>query len=190
MIDLEEIGSCVMPRPEGETIFGSAQEFDSLPAATRDQISFLNREATDYLIFLAQGSRLITGGAWDPFAEKNYKTIEVFEDFRNTDESLQHLNKWLYQRALPFSGRVFLLQDNDPAVFCTWKMIIRCASLIFPFGDVAVFDRTLNWCLFYYHGDRMFFGRDRTYDPSKGEKMMEELNERKRRFPSFRHPYL
>lgn len=190
MIDLDNIFSYTVPRPEGWSIFGKAGDFDALPQATRDQAFFLNKPATDGLIELAHAARLVTDGGWDPFSGSNFKTVETFNDFSSTDESRQHLKKWLYQRGIAFSNWVFLLQNTEPGIMITWKLVLRYSPFIFPGDDVMIFDRTLNWCLFYYHEDTMFFGRDISFDPSEDEKKMQELNERKKKFPSFRHPYL
>jgi hypothetical protein len=69
-------------------------------------------------------------------------------------------------------------------------MLLRFSPFIFYGDDVAVFDRSINWCLFYYHENDMFFGKDRKYDAGENERMMAELNERKKKYPQFRHPYL
>lgn len=190
MIDLENIKNFSITRPGGWTIFGSATEFDALPEATKDQVFFLNKEATKYLLGYVHTARLLTGGGWDPFAKGNFKKVETFYKFYGDDESRQLLKKWLYHRGIAFSNEVFLLQSNEDAILSTWKMIIRYSPFIFPGDDVMVFDRTLNWCLFYYHENEMFFGKDNVYDPSDDEKTLEALNELKKKFPQFRHPYL
>lgn len=191
MIDLENIKDFVIPRPDGWTIFGNAAQFDALPEATKDQVFFLSPDATGYLFDYVHIVQLITGGGWDPFVKGNFKTVETFDAFYGDDKSRQLLKKWLYHRGLAFSTMVFLLQSsNEPAILTTWKMILRYAPLIFPGDDVLVFDKTLNWCLFYYHENKLFFGKDNVYDPSEDDKQMEALNERKKKFPQFRHPYL
>lgn len=191
MIDLENIKNFAVPRPDGWTIFGNAAQFDALPEATKDQVFFLSPEATDYLFDYIHIVQLITGGGWDPFAKGNFKTVETFHAFYGENKSRELLKKWLYHRGLPFSTMVFLLQNsNEPAILTSWKMILRYAPFIFPGDDVLVFDKTLNWCLFYYHENELFFGKDNVYDPAEDEKKMEALNERKKKFPQFRHPYL
>lgn len=190
MIDLENIKNFSVPRPEGWTVFGNAAQFDALPQATKDQVFFLSPEATDYLLDYVHTVQLITGGGWDPFAKGNFKTVEIFDAFYGDEESRQVLKKWLYHRGLPFGNMVFLLQANESAILTTWKMILRYSAFIFPGDDLLIFDKTLNWCLFYYHDDKLFFGRDNVYDPSEVDKKMEALNERKKKFPQFRHPYL
>lgn len=190
MIDLDHILNYTVPRPDSWTLFGNGEQFDALPAETKDQVLFLNREASDYLLDLLHVSRLVTGGGWDPFTKGNFKTVETFDQFNSSDESRQLLKKWLYRRGLPFSGQVFLLTNVDCAIITTLKMVIRYSADIFPFDDTVIFDRTLNWCLFFYHENLMSFGRDKMHDASEDEKMMAALNERKKKFPQFRHPYL
>lgn len=189
MIGLDTILHYTLPATPRWSFLGNADEFDKLPDATKDQVCFLNKEATDYLSDLLHTARLITGGGWNPF-QQNFKTVETFDRFYNDEESRQALKKWLYHRGIPFSSQVFLLETNENAVVTTWKMLLRYAAFVFPGDDVAVFDRSLNWCLFYYHENKLFFGRDRIYDPAEDEQRMKELNERKNKFPQFRHPYL
>lgn len=189
MIGLDTILQHTLPEVPQWSIFGNAAEFEALPDETKDQVFFLNKEATSYLLDLLHSARLVTEGGWNPFKD-NFKTVETFDKFYNTDESRQLLKKWLYQRGIPFSNQVFLLETNDNAVVATWKMIIRHSPFIFPGDDAVVFDKSLNWCLFFYHENIMFFGRDRIYDPAEDEKRMLELNERKKKYPGFRHPYL
>jgi hypothetical protein len=101
------------------------------------------------------------------------------------------MKKWLYNRGLAFQSEVFVLSNSkDQAMFTNWKMVLRYAQDIFGFDDTAVFDHTMEWCLFYYHEDQMFFGKGRFYDPAEEEEKMKALNERKARYPQFRHPYL
>ncbi|MCG2614062.1 hypothetical protein LZZ85_07205 [Terrimonas sp. NA20] len=179
-----------VPLPEDWTAFGNAAEFSALPDEVRDQVHFLNNEATDYLFSLIHDAGLITGGGWDPFEKKNFKSVENVRGFSPTEEGRKALKKWLYHRGIPFSSPVFLLEHSRHAIVTSWKMVMRYSSFIFPGYDIVVFDRTLNWCLFYFHENEFFFGRDRQYDSSNDEKKMQELNDRKRKFPGFRHPYL
>jgi hypothetical protein len=190
MVELSNILQFTVPVPEDWTAFGNAAEFATLPDETKDQVYFLNSEATDYLFDLIHSAALVTGGGWDPFAKGNFKNVEQSNGFPTDDEGRQAMKKWLYHRGIPFSDQVFLLEQSRHAIATTWKMLIRYSPFIFPGGDVVVFDRTLNWCLFYYHENEFFFGRNRQYDSSADEIRMQELNERKKKFPGFRHPYL
>ena len=187
---IDSIRRYSVARPGGWTIFGNAEQFDSLPQETKDQVVFLNADASRFVSDYFEIARLMTGGGWDPFAGGNFKSVDRFNGFYHGEESRQLLKKWLYHRGLPFSAWVFILQNSHEVIMTTWKMVIRYSAYIFYGDDVAVFDRTLNWCLFYYHDDVMFFGKDRVVDTAEDERMMMELNERKRKYPQFRHPFL
>lgn len=192
MIDLASIRNYTRPHPEGGSAFGSAEEFAALPETHREQILFLDKTATDYLFsFTGEGANLVTGGGWDPFARGNFKTVEECDALQGTEESNSALKKWLYGRGLPFSTPVFVLFDDyRGAMLLTWKMVVKYAPLLLFSGDVMVFDASLNWCLYYFHENRAFFGKDSQYDPAENSAKMEALNERKKAFPQFRHPYL
>ncbi len=151
---------------------------------------FLDAHATKFLFRFIENAGLLTGGGWDPFARGNFAQVEEYKDLYQSEESQQDLKKWLYRRAIPFRNWVFVLTGGGEALMMTWKMVLKYSHLIFPFDDTMVFDRTLNWCLFYYHEDLMFFGRNNVYDTSADELEMQRLNERKKKYPAFRHPYL
>lgn len=192
MIDLDTIKQFTVPRPETWSLFGTAKEFDALPGTHKEQILFLDPAASNYLYsFSGPAANLMTGDLWDPFAKGNFQIREEFTDFRRNEESSQHLKKWLYQRGIPFATWVFVLPNgsNEP-VLTTWKIVVKYAPDLFLADDVMVFDRTLNWCLFFFHEDKLFFGKDNCYDPAEEEQRMKALNERKQKYPQFPHPYL
>lgn len=192
MVSLDNIRDFVIEHPGGYTLFGNAEEFNALPATHRDQILFLDKSVKKYLYsFTGPSANLLTGDGYDPFAKGNFKTVEEFTELHQTDEGRQKLKKWLYQRGIPFSTWVFVLYDSlyDP-VLVTWKMVIKYSNDIFFGQDVVIFDHTQQWCLSYYHENEMYFGKDPFYDPTENEQKMQALNERKKNYPGFRHPYL
>lgn len=191
MIDLNNIKNFTIPRPEPFNFIGTAKEFDELPETHKEQILFLDKAAGKWLFEFASTANLTTGRIWDPFEKGNFKTVEKYDRFYGIQNSKQELKKWLYQRGIPFRRWVFvLMEDHDQPLLMTWKMAIKYCEHIFFAGDTMVFDNSLNWCLVYFHENEMFFGKDNVYDPTEDQQKMEALNERKRKYPQFRHPYL
>lgn len=191
MIDLNNIKNFTIPRPEGWTVFGSSADFDALPETHKAQILFLDKTAEKYLYEFAEYARLLSDGGWAPFSKGNFKTVEQYGHAVDLQENIPLLKKWLYNRGIPFSNWVFMLCDsNEQPLLITWKMFIKYAFDIFLIGDAMVFDQTINWCLFNYHEGQLFFGKDAVYDSSGDEVYMKELNERKKKYPQFKHPYL
>jgi hypothetical protein len=190
MIDLDNIKNFVIPRPDPNFI-GTAKEFDDLPETHKEQILFLNNDAQKYIFEFASSAHLITGGFWDPFAKSNFKTVEVYDRFYGIQASKNELKKWLFNRGIAFPTWVFVLMAADqPPLLMTWKMMLKNVEHIFFGDDVLIFDKTLNWCLVYFHENQMFFGKDKVYDSTEDEQIMKTLNERKRKYPLFRHPFL
>ena len=190
MIDLANIKNFSIPRPEFN-FMGTARDFDALPETHQAQIIFLDKDAEKYIFQFASSAHLTTGGFWDPFAEGNFKTVDELEALYQTEQSNQELKKWLFNRGIQFATWVFVLGETlGPPMLMTWKMLIKYVNDIFFGNDVMVFDSTLDWCLVYFHENRLFFGKDRFYDPSANEQMTRELNERKKQYPRFRHPFL
>lgn len=191
MIDLDNIKKYTTPRPDGWTLFGNGELFDAFPPTHREQILFLDKPASTYIRSFADAAHLITGGGWAPFEKGNFKQVDSFDDFRRNEASKSLLKKWLYLRGIAFDTWVFMLeQSNEQVVLTTWKMIIKYADDLFIMPDMMVFDKTLNWCLYFFHEDQLFFGKDNIYDATADEKNMAALNERKKNFPRFKHPYL
>ena len=192
MIDLFNIHNFTIPHPDGASTFGNAKHFEALPEAHKEQILFLDKTARKYLFsFTNPSANLFTGDNWNPFAKGNFKIVEECHDLLNTGESNQQLRKWLFKRGIPFKTWVFVLFEGfDDPVMMTWKMLIKYSHLILFGEDVMIFDRSLNWSLFYFHENQLFFGKDNMYDPGENDEMMKALNERKKKYPQFRHPYL
>lgn len=189
MTDLANIRDFTIPRP-GPNFIGSAADFDALPETHREQILFLDKAAEAYIFQFAAAARLVTGGFWDPFAKGNFRTVETYDRFYGTQETKGELKKWLFRRGIPFATWVFVLSAVHEPMLMTWKMMVKYVEHIFFGDDVMVFDPTLRWCLVYYHHDQLFFGKDPVFDPAEDEQRMKELNDRKRKYPRFRHPYL
>lgn len=190
MIDIENIKRFSHSRVDAITPFGTAAEFDSLPQTHRDQIFFIDKQYSEYVHELLHAGRLITGGLWDPFAKGNFKTVEIFDKFWGSDESWQLLKKWLYHRGIAFTNWVIVLTYDDYPILTTWKMVIKYSRDLFIIDDTVVFDQTFNWCLVKFHEGTMFFGKDNIYDPTEENKIMEQLNERKKKYPQFKHPFM
>lgn len=190
MIDIHNIKNFTIPRSDLNFV-GTAKEFDELPETHQEQILFLDKAAEKYIFDFASAANIITGGFWDPFAKGNFKTVEEYDHFYGIQASKQELKKWLFNRGIPFSTWVFVLMDsNEPPMLMTWKMMVKYVEHIFYGEEVIVFDHTLNWCLVYFHENQMFFGKDKYYDPAEIEQEMQELNERKKNYPQFKHPFL
>ncbi len=190
MIDLENTRSFSVARPDF-SIFGTAAAFDLLPETHREQILFLDVVASKYIWSFSNAAHLLTGGLWAPFEKNNFKEVDEFNQFYGTSESEQFLKKWLYKRGIAFNTWVYLLEEsNNQVILTTWKMVVKYAADLFISNDLMLFDKTLNWCLIYFHHNQLFFGRGNVYDASEDDKRAEELNERKKNFPQFKHPYL
>jgi hypothetical protein len=190
MIDLNNIRNFTISRPEFNFI-GTAKDFDALPETHREQILFVDKTAEKYIFDFVSAANLITDGFWDPFSKGNFKTVEESEALSNTPVANQELKKWLFNRGIAFPTWVFVLMETPgPPMLMTWKMVIKYVDHILFGSDVVIFDSTLNWCLVYFHENQLFFGKDRFYDPSENEQMMKDLNEKKKKYPQFRHPFL
>lgn len=191
MVNINNIQNFTEDRPVTGSVFGTATTFDELPETHKAQILFLNKEASDFLYSYSSSAHIITGGIWNPFEKRNFKDVDTFDDFTGSERNEHALKKWMYKRAIPFSSWVFLLEDgNNQALLLTWKMVVKYAPQLFVMSDMIVFDATVNWCLVYFHEGKLFFGKHNVYNTDEDDKKMEALNEQKKKYPQFRHPYL
>jgi len=179
MIDIENLKQFQAEGPGRWTAF---DEFDKLPATYKDQITFLDKQATEFLYDYVKAAKLIASND-DPFSKGNFKIVEKYTAM--ADES--GLKKWLYNRGIPFKDEVFLYGRD--CIVTTWKIVVKYAPSLFFSEDTVVFDKTLNWCLFYFHHDHLFFGKDNIYDPSNDLIKMEEINRLKKLYPTMKFPY-
>lgn len=162
------------------SFLGTPEEAHNIPPEHKDQIFFLNEEASRFVAAYLDGSRMLTGPLWKPFNEKYFKTINAFEVTIDCEEELK---KWLYHKPIAFDHFVFMYSSwSDQVVMLTWKMVIKYWDGLFSGHDLALFDQTLNWGLFYFHEDFLYFGSDKIYDKTFEEEKTRELNLLKQKY--------
>lgn len=172
MVDIQNIKNHSIERPNRLTSLGLVEDYDNLTEAFKDQIIFLNEEASKFLYKYLESAKFITGNLWEPFKKKNFKYTEEIDE--PDDEKV--LKKWLYNREIPFSKWVFLLPNyNENPITLTWKMVIKNAENIFCGDDIIIFDETNQWCLVYWHEEKFFFGKINVFDEENGYKETKEL---------------
>lgn len=162
MLNIENIKYYATDYPESWTFLGAAEEAHKLPEEHKDQIHFLNEEASTFLRNYIKSSKMCNGPLWEPFNAQYFKTVEEFQLNEDNDKDLK---KWLYHKGIPFDKFVFVDSDRSgQALALTWKMLIKYWEGLFFADDLIVFDESLNWGLFYFHEDRIYFGHDKIYD--------------------------
>ncbi len=162
MINFDNIKEFSTAFPASWSFLYSPEEASTIPEVHKDQIFFLNKEASSFLRNYLESSKIVTGPVWQPFNEQYFKTIK---EFKITGISDKDIKKWLYNLGIPFDRFVFLDWDKSgQAVMLTWKMVIKYREGLFFADDITIFDKSLNWALFYFHEDKLFFGTDKIYD--------------------------
>lgn len=185
-MDIGNIKQFTEARPDIYTIFGTPEEFDKMPLEHRDQIHFLNYKASKYIRNLEDVSRIVTGDGSNPFNKDNFKETETFYI---VDDGEKDLKKWLFNRGIQFRSEVFLLADQYVIVE-TWKIIVKYCFDIFFANDIILFDKTLNWCLYYFHHDIIYFGKNNVYNPIHDYNRLKAIDKLRKQFPNYKPPYL
>ena len=185
MVNFKNIKEHEVETLDSWTFLGSLEDYNGLSIEFKDQIKFLNKEASDFLYKFFDVSQFHTGPMWEPFQKGNFKYVDQVS--LNEDENV--LRKWLYNRGIPFSKWVYVLPNyGKGTAMMTWKMIIKNSESLFFGDDIVVFDETNQWCLSYWHEDEMFFGRTNIIDPEIGYNEFEEMNKLERKHPNYKHP--
>lgn len=180
MINFLNIKTYSTDFPETWSFLRSPEEASKIPQEHEDQIFFLNKEASEFVKNYINSSKMITGPLWKPFNERYFKKIEEFEV---TETCENEIKKWLYSKTIHFDKFVFIDSKGiEQSVTMTWKMVIKYWKELFFADDLIIFDETLNWGLFYFHEDRLYFGSNKIYDKEFEYEKTIELNELKEKF--------
>ena len=162
MVSFNNIKSYATEFPKSRSFLWLVENVDELSQEHKDQIFFLNEEASAFIRNYINNSKLYTGPSWKPFNERYFKTIEAFELTENCESEIK---KWLYSKPIPFEKMVYVYGDpSGQEIALTWKMVIKYWEGLFFADDLIIFDESFNWGLFYFHEDRLFFGSDKIYD--------------------------
>jgi hypothetical protein len=180
MIDFANIKTYSTQFPNNWSFLWSPEEANSISQEHKDQIFFLNDEASEFIGNYIESSKMITGPVWKPFNERYFKIIEEFDVTENCEKEIK---KWLHNKAIPFDKIVYIEGDRSgQSIALTWKMVIKYWEGLFFSDDIIIFDETLNWGLFYFHEDKLFFGNEKIYDKEFEYQKTIELNELKTKF--------
>ncbi|WP_421753227.1 hypothetical protein [Croceimicrobium sp.] len=160
--------------PSVWSFLGSPEEAGKIPTEHKDQIHFLNDRGTELIEQFLESSKMTKGFPFKPFIDY-FKRID---DFRITENCDTEIKKWLYNKGIPFSKYVFIDYDRSGhALMLTWKMILKYWEGIFFAEDILIFDSALQWGLFYYHGDQLWFGSEVIFKPKAEVQRTIEMNE-------------
>lgn len=147
--------------PEVWSFLLSPEKARKIPTGHKDQIHFLNEKGTNLISEFLDSSKMTQGFPFEPF--KNY--FKKVDKFGITENRQNEIKKWLYSKGIPFSKYVFIDSDRSgQSVMLTWKMVIKYWEGIFFVDDLIIFDGSLEWGLFYYHEDEIYFGTDKIFD--------------------------
>jgi hypothetical protein len=170
MITLDNIEKFTIQLQEHPMKWIFESDKGQLPSAEHlDQIFPLTKEASRFLWDFQSKIRI---NSFYPNIERYFKDIDEFSFGENMEDQVK---KWLYRRGIPFKNKVFLSLQPDSAVVTTWKMIIHYSPDIFFGHDLTVWDRTINWGLYFNHNDVFHFGRNRIYDGQEEQGKLNEL---------------
>ena len=176
MIDFSELRKYAIPPPDTWSCFGSPQNFEALPDEHKEQIWFLNIDASSLVVDYLRNSNMIDGyypsnyysQTWQPFPKAYFKSIKKLLFLTGERE----LKKWLFNCGIPFKKDVFLITDSEFVILTSWKILIKYATQIFADDYAIVFDKSINWCLYKGNGQLYFAENNQLLRASKTESFL------------------
>ena len=162
MVNLKEILEETIPLKEHSLRWMFENEEGQLPSKEHlDQIFPLTSSAA---VALSKFEQLTKIGYYRPMSKKYFQEVEEFVFGEKTEKEVK---KWLYQRQIKFDTVVYINFDSTEAFAMTYKMLIHYAANLFVSNETVVWDKTLNWGLYYDHNDVFYFAKNRIYDGQK-----------------------
>jgi hypothetical protein len=178
MVDFNNLKENTIEFPNEWTFLWSPEEASQISDEHKDQIFFLNTKASIFIDEYFNSSKISKSWA-EPINDLYFGKIEKYR----VTENIENLKKWLFNRKIPFDQFVFLNRDrSNNIVMLTWKMVVKYCEGIFFSEDLYIFDKSLNWSLFYYHEDEITFGSNKIYDKEIYYKKTETNNELKLKY--------
>jgi hypothetical protein len=170
MITLDNLEQFTIPIQESSAKkFFTFNNAESPSPEHQDQILPLTKEAANFLWDFESKIRI---GSFYPDITRYFKEVKEFKFGQGMESEVK---KWLYSRGIPFTNKVFLSFQPDIGLVVTWKMIIHYSSNIFFGQDLIVWDRSINWGLYYDHNDIFYFGKNRIYDGQAEQMKLNDL---------------
>lgn len=147
-------------------------EYNILPAEHLKQLTPLNEKASNFLWNFISNSGLHEN---EPFGNNFFNTID---STRIHEGNEQEIKKWLYQRGLPFSKRVYLSWQPNTALITSWKLVVKYFDDFYYGGsdDLTIIDESLNWAVLFHHEDEIYFGTNEKFELSESEQQELEKN--------------
>ena len=138
------------------------EKYDKLPEAHLNQIKPLDNNAAKFLWDYIDATDL---HEHVPFKNGFFRTIDKAKILTDNKRDIK---KWLYQRGIAFDQKVYLSWQPSIAMIVPWKMLIKYFdAFYYPCSDdLTVIDQNLNWALFFYHEDEIYFGTNNDFVPS------------------------
>jgi len=152
MVSFENLKEYSTEFPSEWTFLWSREEADKISSEHKDQIFFLNEEATSFINRYFESSK-IRKNSDEPVSKDYFKNIETYK----ININLAELKKWLFDGKIAFDNFVFIDSDDGRSIMLTWRMVIKYCEGIFFSEDIYIFDTSLNGTLFYYHESELTF---------------------------------
>jgi hypothetical protein len=137
------------------------EQYPGLPETHLQQLKPLGKKGSGFLWDYTMQSNL---HANTPFKKDFFQKIDKASI---RDGKQKEFQKWLYDRDLPFEKPVFLSWRPTEAMIVPWKLLVKYFDYFNDCtpGDLTVIDQSLNWALFFYQENEVYFGTKSCFNP-------------------------
>lgn len=168
MIALDEINHHLIPIDNHIMKWMFENEDGSISEESKDQIWGISPEMSKTLWDYETQVRIFNDY---PKLNKFFKTVETFDASIKTDKEIK---KWLHNREIKYSTKVFDIYQPNTGFLLTWKMVIKHYKVLYS-SDATFWDSTLNWGLMCHHDGLFTFGKNRIYDNTEEQQLLSKL---------------
>lgn len=168
MISLDEIDHHLISIDNHVMRWMFEDENGKISEESKDQIWGISPEMSKVLWDFERQTRIFSDY---PKLTKFFKDVESFDASNKSD---QEIKKWLHNRGIKYSTKVFDIHQPDTGFLLTWKMIIKHYEILYS-SDATFWDKTLNWGLACHHDGLFTFGINRIYNNSEEQILLSEL---------------
>ena len=171
MIALNEIEEYLIPIDDHNMRWMFEDDRGELREESKDQIWGISPEMSQTLWEYKTHVRIFNDY---PKLTKFFKNVETFDASTKSDKEIR---KWLHNRGIQYSTKVFNIHQPNTGFLLTWKMVIKHYEILYS-SDALFWDLTLNWGLVCHHDGLFTFGKNRIYDNTEETLKLSELERR------------
>jgi hypothetical protein len=105
--------------------------------------------------------RLLPRKSADQLAFPVSEFLRLTDESWNTDNGVQSVRQWLYDRGVPYQSTIYAFYDRDQILCMPWRLLVKYwDSFAWSVGYAMIAtDASCQWACMFHHEDVIEFGR-------------------------------